>query len=106
MTTDLKSVADNVVRLAQRQGYVVPRHVRAELHQAGLPDQQWKSVVDIARESLHYRQGRYYFVAPVSPPMQHHQTQVQEIGQVIRALIQDHKTRAAQRERRQQDRID
>src|SRR5436190_6526426 len=103
---NLQPVVQSVVRLAQRQGYVVPRDVRAELRQAGLPDAQWKEILELSRESLHYRQGRYYFLAPVSAPVQEQQTLQQQVIHVLREIIQDHRRRQAQQERRHQDRID
>ena len=106
MKTELRGVVDCVLRRAQRQGYVVPRDVREELIQAGLADEQWKDILNLARESLHYRQGRYYYVTTVSPRLQAEQTQQDRIKQTIRQLIRRHKQRAGAVERRGQDRID
>jgi hypothetical protein len=57
---NLKGVAELVVRRAQRQGYVVPREVRAELAAANLPESLWNNVVALGRGSLSYHRGRYY----------------------------------------------
>jgi hypothetical protein len=105
-TTALQAIADAVVRRAQRQGYVTPRVVRAELTQAGLPEDQWKDVLDLARESLHYRQGRYYYLEPVSPRLQQEQSQQQMVANAVRQVIHRHHETAAAQERRQQERID
>jgi hypothetical protein len=104
--TTLKDVADLVIRRAQRQGYVVPRDIRAELKQAGLPDDQWKDVVNLARQSLNCRQGRYYHIAALSPRLQQEQTQQRLIQRAIRRLIRQHQQETNPPERRQQDRVD
>src|SRR5262245_5319544 len=102
----LQGIASTVVRRAQRQGYVVPREVREDLAHAGLPAEQWKAVLDLARESLHYRQGRYYFLDAVSPRLQQQQSQQQIVAGAVRQLIRRHQATTAERERREQDRID
>jgi hypothetical protein len=104
--TELQGVANAVVRRAQRQGFVLPREIRAELAQAGLPEEQWKEVVELAREVLHFRTDRYYFVTSVSPRLRQEQTHQQKIAAAIHRLIRQHKTQAGQAERRQEDRID
>jgi hypothetical protein len=103
---DLQNVADTVVRRAQRQGYVVPREVRAELALAGLPESRWKDVLSLAREALHYRRGRYYFLDPVSPALREQQSQRQMVANAVRDLIRQHRTTAAERERREAERVD
>src|SRR5438045_892662 len=89
--TELQAVATAVVRLAQRQGYILPQDIRGELTRAGLPEEQWKDVIDLARESLHFRQGRYYFLSSVSPKLRQEQTQQQLIAQAIQRLIRQHR---------------
>jgi hypothetical protein len=106
LQTELRGVVDTVLRRAQRQGYVVPRDVREELTQAGLPDEQWKDVLDLARGSLHYRQGRYYFLQAVSPRLHEQQSQQQIVFHAVRDLIRRQQAARAENERRQQDRID
>jgi len=106
LTATLQGVADTVVRLAQRQGYVVPRDIRSELKQAGLPDDRWKEVVDLARQSLNCRQGRYYHIAALSPRLQQEQMQQRQIQRAIRRVIRWHEQTANPEERRQQDRVD
>jgi hypothetical protein len=103
---DLQGVANAVVRRAQRQGYVVPREVRAELTQAGLPESQWKDVLALARESLHYRQGRYYFLDTVSPRLQQQQSRQEAVANAVRQVIRRYQERLAEQERRQEERID
>jgi PilZ domain len=104
--TQLRDVADIVVRRAQRQGYVVPRDVRDELSQAGLPEEQWKDVLELTRESLHYRQGRYYCIQRISPRLQEQQSQQQIVFHTVRELIRRQQAARSEAERRQQDRID
>jgi hypothetical protein len=103
---DLQSVADTVVRRAQRQGYVVPREVRAELALAGLPEGRWKDVLALARESLHYRQGRYYYLDDVSPALREQQSQQQRVANAVRQILRRHRATAAERERREAERTD
>jgi hypothetical protein len=104
--TDLQEVANTMVQRAQRRGYVIPREIREELSSAGLPDAQWKEVVDLASPSLYYRQGRYYYVTTVSPRLRAEQDQQEQIQHTIRQLIRRHKQNAGAVERRGQDRID
>src|SRR5262245_15712217 len=105
MATTLKEVAAAVVRRAQRQGFVVPRDIRSELTLAGMPDESWKEVASLARESLNYRQGRYYHINAVSPRLQHEQNQQQVIQRAVRRLIKDYAEHAG-KERRGEERFD
>jgi hypothetical protein len=105
-TTDLQEIADAVVRRAARQGFVVPREIREEVAHAGLPEEQWKEVLDLARPSLNYRHGRYYHLHTVSERIQQELSQQQQIHSAIRHLIQQHRAHASRVERREQDRID
>ena len=104
--TDLRGVVDSVLRRAERQGYVVPRDVREELAAAGQGDDQWKDVLNLARESLHYRQGRYYYLQPVSPRLREQQSQQQVVFHTVRDLIRRQQAARAESDRRQQERID
>jgi hypothetical protein len=106
LADQLQQVANSIVRRAQRQGYVVPRDIREELGQVGLPEARWKEVVNLARESLNCRQGRYYHLTSFSPRLQQEQQQQQQIQRAIRRLIRHYKASSANHERRQQDRID
>jgi hypothetical protein len=102
----LQQVAETVVRRAQRQGYVVPRDVRAELRLANLDEERWKEVVELTRAALIYRQGRYYHKAAVSPRLEHEQRQHKAIEKALRPLIRRHLREAREHERRSQARID
>jgi hypothetical protein len=104
--TDLQAIADAVIRRAQRQRYVVPREVQAELAGAGLPEDSWKDVLALARESLHYRQGRYYYLDPVRLSVQAAQSQQQITAQAVRRVMNKHVLNKSQIERRQHERID
>jgi PilZ domain len=106
MSATLQDVASAVVRRAQRQGFVVPRDIRSELTLAGLPEEQWKEVAALTRESLNYRQGRYYHIATVSPRLQQEQSQQQAIQRAIRRLIKEYHASATRQERRVEERID
>jgi PilZ domain len=106
MTATLENVAHAVVREAQRKGYVVPRDIRTELKLAGLPEDQWKEVAALTKESLHYRQGRYYPLGAISPRLQKEQEQQRVIQKVVRQLIKQHRAAIKQQDRRGQERID
>jgi hypothetical protein len=106
ISANLQGVADLVIRRAQRQGFVVPREVREVLTDAGLSDTLWKDVVAVARPSLSFRHGRYYYQAPVSPRVAQEQSQQRSIQRVVRQLIRQHKSAAAEVERRGEDRSD
>jgi hypothetical protein len=102
----LQLVADAVIRLAQRQGYVVPRDFRTELRLAGLPEDQWKEAAALAKNALHYRQGRYYHVSALSPRLHKEQQQQRAVQKVIRQLLKQHRQAAKRSERRGQERVD
>lgn len=104
--TDLQGIADTVIRRAQRQRYVVPREIQAELTGAGIPEGHWKDVVALARESLHYRQGRYYFLDPIRASVQAVQSQQQIVAHAVRRVMHKFLANKSQIERRQQERID
>jgi hypothetical protein len=105
-SNDLEAVAEEVLRLAKRQGFVTARDVQAELRIAGLPEQAWKDVIALAQESLVHRQGRYYHRDAFSPRVRKEQSQQQVIVKVIKKLIKQHKSRVKADERRGQERID
>jgi hypothetical protein len=106
MTIDLHSIADNVVRRAQRQGFVVPREVREEIAQAGLPDEQWKDVLSLARPSLSLRRGRYYYVTSGTLRQQYEERQRRNLHLTIKKLMRRFRAAAERVERRVQDRFD
>jgi hypothetical protein len=104
---NLKGVAEQVVRRAQRQGYVVPREVREELTQAGASDDLWKDVVALARPSLTFRRGRYYFSAPVSDRVRQEQSQQLCVRRAVSQLLNwESPQGAAHVERRGGGRVD
>jgi hypothetical protein len=104
--SDLHGIASAVIRRAQRQGYVVPREIRAELAAAGLPEDRWKEVVALARDSLGLRSGRYYHINPL-PARPHPQEQQREaIRDAVGQLLARHREKAARDDRRREDRVD
>jgi len=103
---DLQSVADSVLRLAKRQGFVLSRDVRAELRMAGFVEEPWKDVIALIQASLVHRQGRYYHKEAFSPRLQKEHAQQQAIQKVIRKLIKLHRNRGKGDERRGQARVD
>jgi hypothetical protein len=101
---DLQSVADQVVRLARRQGYVVARDIQEELTRAGLPESSWKDVLARARPPLSYRRGRYHYVDPLGepgavPPRD-------DVQAAVERLAAQYRTAAGLVERREQGRFD
>jgi hypothetical protein len=102
----LQGIAETVVRQAQRQRFVVAREIRDVLTEAGMSDTKWKEVVTLARPSLDYRRGRYYYKPAVSDLVLQEQNHQRAIHRAVRQLIRQHKAAARQIERRQQDRID
>jgi len=102
----LQDVANAVVRRAQRAGYVVSADIRQELAQAGLPEEEWKQVVELTRDSLHARKGRYYHGAVSSPRLQLIQDQQRLIQRALRSLIRQYRAAKRDEERRKQDRYD
>jgi hypothetical protein len=106
ISTNLQGVAELVSRRARRQGFVVPHEVREELSQAGVPESMWKDVVALARPTLSYRKGRYYYSPPVSDRVRQEQTQQRDVLKVIRRLIRHHRKEAQEFERRGEDRFD
>ena len=104
ISINLQGVAELVVRRAQRQGYVIPREVREELTRAGQSDELWKDVVALARPLLRYRQGRYYYQAPVSARVRQEQTQLRDVDRAVRDLL--HKHQANRLDRRSADRVE
>ena len=106
MSTTITQVAETVSRRAQRQGYIVPKDIRAELRQAGLPEEQWKEVVGQLKQTLNYRQGRYYHVAAVSPRLHQELEQQRRIQKTIKSLIKDQRDAAKAQERRGAARVD
>jgi hypothetical protein len=106
ISTNLRGVAELVIHRAQRQSFIVPREVREELIRAGVPDSLWKDVLALARSSLRYRHGRYYYDAPVSARVREAESQQRSIHQAVRQLIREHRSADRALERREEDRID
>jgi hypothetical protein len=106
ISTNLQAVAEQVVRLALRQGYVTAGEVRQELAQAGHPEALWKDVLALARPSLSYRGGRYHYAPPVSARVRVEQSQQRDIHRAVSGLIREHQSAVARVERRGQERLD
>src|SRR5207245_7603632 len=89
--TDLQTVAHAVVRRAERQGFVLPSEIRAELAHLSIPKTQWKEVVALSRHALRYRQGRYFYKPLISPRMREEQRHQRAIHVAVRQLIRQYK---------------
>lgn len=105
-TTDLQVIASTVVRCAQRQGSLLPQQIRKQLAEAGVPGTLWKDVAALARASLSYRKGRYYYVPPVSERVRQEQEHQRMVRQAVEHLIAQHRSDSNRIERRERQRID
>jgi|SRR5579884_295162 len=105
ISVNLQGVAERVIRQAQRNGYILPRQVRTALNEAGLCESMWKDVLAVARSSLTYRKGRYYYTVPVSDRVRHEQEQQNGIVKAVRELIRRYRSGDFV-ERREEDRVD
>ena len=106
ISIDLQGIAEQIVRRARRQGYVVPREVREELTRAGLSETLWKEVVVRTQPTLARRSGRYYYPTPVNNPVRQALSRQDDVRKVVRRLIRQHKAASKHIERRGQDRFD
>src|SRR5262249_3528266 len=70
----------------------------------GQPESLWKDVLALARPSLSYRRGRYYYTAPVSARVRAEQSHQRDIQSAIEQLVQTHQAGAAGMERREEGR--
>lgn len=105
ITTNLRGVAELVIREAQRQGYIVPRQVRNVLNGAGVSETLWRDVVAVARPSLAYRNGRYYYRVAVSDRVRKEQEQQVGIQKAIQEIIRYYRNEVRP-ERREEERLD
>jgi hypothetical protein len=102
----LQHVSNEVLRLAQHQGYVVPRDVRKALAVSGISGDFWREVISLAHDALTYRQGRYYYRGTSGsrvPPGDRPQRKLQR---VLKEIMRRHKAETSSHERRRQNRID
>src|SRR5579884_1163141 len=102
----LRDVAAAVVRLARQHGFVRPRDVRAELARAGEPEGLWKETLGLARPSLCFRHGRYYYPGTVSAPARLLQDRQEHVRRAVRQMARCHRKAASRVERRGEYRID
>ncbi len=105
-SSELQAVASAVLRRAEQQTYVVPRDIRDELIQANLPETRWKEVVEMLRESLNYRQGRYYFLASAQILQNQQAVDHELLEEVLEQLLERHKALMPKDDRRREERID
>lgn len=106
ITTNLQGVAELVIRHAQRQGYILPRQIRAVLIGAGVAESLWRDVLAVARPALAYRKGRYYYSAPISDRVRQEQSQQLGVQKAVRQIIRHYRGAARRVERREEDRIE
>jgi hypothetical protein len=99
--SELQTLANALVRRAQKQGYVVPNEIKQELKDAGFAEERWKEVIELVRDSLHYREGRYYHLSTMD------QNQESNPRKAVETMIKRFKQwqeQASQENRRQQER--
>ena len=101
----LAPIAEAVVQRAQRQGFVRSKEVREELERAGESPSLWKDVLALARASLSFRKGRYYYASPVSDRLRQEQDQQATVAEAARRVIGSFQE-AQRQERRGEERID
>jgi hypothetical protein len=104
--TSLQAIADGVVRLAQREGYIRPKDVREELERAGESAALWKDVLALARPSLSFRAGRYYYDVPISDRRRVEQDHQASVALATRDVIDRLRDAANNKERRGEERVD
>jgi hypothetical protein len=103
---NLHRVAERVVHRARLQGYVMPRQVREELDRADLDKGLWRDVLALARASLTYRSGRYYYLNRDSDRELTEQEQQSAFRAAILDLIGKEKVATGRvEERRDQERV-
>lgn len=103
-TPDLQAVAKSILLLAENNGFVVPRDVRNELKAVGLPETDWKKIIEYLRESLNYRQGRYYFIKPSSPRLVKQKSSQDAIRSAVESLMENTSVLPVDNNRRQETR--
>jgi hypothetical protein len=104
--SQLQQATENIVRRAQRQGFVQATEVREECRQAGLAEERWQEVITRAGTALLHRNERYYFVHPVTDRVRAEQAQQNDIHQAIQMLARWHRESPERLDRRAQDRIE
>jgi hypothetical protein len=106
IATRLQEIAERVTRRAQRQGFILPSEVREEVTRAGLAEDRFKEVLKLARPSLRYQRGRYYYQAPVSDRVRQEQSHQRDIHRAVRQVIKQYRVGVTRPERREQERFD
>jgi hypothetical protein len=90
-SAELRGVAQALLERARREGYLVRRQVREEVARARLPEAKCAEILSLARPSLRYRNGRYYYVSPSAARLRararQQQRQTQDVHRAVRALM-------------------
>ncbi len=101
----LKPIAEQMVRLATRQGFIIEREVRDALSRAGLDESRWREVLDLTEPVLSYRRGRYYPPAPTTERTAG-PGESKAIVEVVEQLVAQHRHEVERVERREQGRVE
>lgn len=104
-SAQLLSVAESVLRRAEKQGFVIPLDIRGELLQAGQDESRWKEVVELLRDSLKFRQGRYYFIGEGKEKLTQEKQQRTNVREMLQELLEQVKNNQDPKDRRQEERI-
>jgi hypothetical protein len=95
---DLLRIAQAIVRRAQRDGFIVPTDIRAELTKVGLENGHAQEVLALAKPSLRYRRGRYYYVSAavgrLRDRVRKERLQTRELHCAVRELVAAHQKTA------------
>ncbi len=101
---ELKEIVESVLLRARAQGFVVSREIREELAGAGISEKHWKDVLALAQASLHFRQGRYYYISAANSLVRNEQSHQREIQRAVREMLHQYKSKTTEVERRQHGR--
>ena len=104
--SQLQRVAEEIVRLASGQGFVVEREVRQELARVNLSESLWKDVLALCQPALRYRRGRYYSNAPAGDSPLAPALRQQSIHAVVDQLVEQYQHSVQEVERREHGRRD
>jgi hypothetical protein len=105
-TAGLQAIAEEVIRRAKHNGFVKPKDVREELERAGESPALWKDVLALARSTLSFRGGRYYYSEPISERLREEKDHLASVAAATREVIHRLRDVASHRERRGEERID
>jgi hypothetical protein len=102
--TDLNQLAQDILQQAREKGSVRAADVRAQLVQAGHPENRWKDVIGLIRGQLRYSKGHYQYVSSMTARVREDKRNKRVLTKAIRTLIRNYR-KVVDTERRKQRRI-